>query len=88
MFLMDYPTIIGEYFPDYAKNATWNLLHAYIDEHSRRLFYKYLGYGVHAITRFQSQCANMTFAKKENVIYGFRKLYRNEGNHQSIISKY
>ena len=30
MLLMDYPSIRGEYFLDYAKEFTWDLLHAYI----------------------------------------------------------
>ena len=43
MLLMDYPSIRGEYFPDYAKKATWNLLHAYIDAYSQILIYEYTG---------------------------------------------
>ena len=64
---MEYPSIRGEYLPDYAKNVTWNLLHAYIDVHIQRLIYEYSGYGVQAITIFQSKCANMTFS--ENIMY-------------------
>ena len=36
MFLKDYQSIRDEYLPDYYKEATWNLLHTYIDEHSQR----------------------------------------------------
>ena len=52
MFLMDYPSIRGGDFPDYAKNATWNLSHAYIDAYSQMLIYEYPGDGVQAITIF------------------------------------
>ena len=31
---MEYPSIKGKYLPDYAKKATWNLFHTYIDSHS------------------------------------------------------
>ena len=37
MLLMESPPIIGEEILYYAKNATCNLLHAYIDAHSQRL---------------------------------------------------
>ena len=33
MLLMYYPYIRGGYFTDYSKQATWNLLHAYIYSH-------------------------------------------------------
>ena len=64
----------AEYFPDYDKNATWNLLYAYIDAHSQILIDEYPGDGVQAITIFQYQCENITFA--DQIIYNrlFRKL--------------
>ena len=34
---MEYTSIRGEEIPDYAKKATWNLLHAYIYENSKKL---------------------------------------------------
>ena len=43
---MDYPSIRKEYFPDYDKDSTLNLLNAYIDAHSRRLIYECPGYGL------------------------------------------
>ena len=46
MLIMDYQSIIGKEIPDYAKNSTWNLLHAYIDESIQRLIYEYPKYGV------------------------------------------
>ena len=61
MLFMDYPFIRGEYLPNYAKNFTWNLLHAYIDAHGQILIYEYPRDGLQAITKLQSQCANMTF---------------------------
>ena len=44
MLLMDFTSILGEDFPDYAKKATWNLLHAYIDAYSQILIDEYTGY--------------------------------------------
>ena len=35
--LLDYPRIGGKNIEDYAKNSIRNILHANIDEHSRRL---------------------------------------------------
>ena len=64
MFLKDYQSIRDEYLPDYYKEATWNLLHTYIDEHSQRFIYECPGYGVQAISRLKYQCANMTFSEK------------------------
>ena len=54
MFLMDYPSIRGEYLQDYSKKSTWNLLHAYIDAHSKILIYGCTVDGVQAISIFQS----------------------------------
>ena len=56
---MNYPSIIGKYLTDYAKNTTCNILHAYIDAHSQILIDECPGDGVQAISRLQSQCANM-----------------------------
>ena len=46
---MDYPSTRGKDSPDYAKKATWNLLHAYIDAHSQRLIDEFTVDGVHNI---------------------------------------
>ena len=54
MLLMDYPYTIGEYFPDDAKEATCNLLHAYIYAHSKILIDEHPMYGVHAISILKS----------------------------------
>ena len=64
IMLMDYPFIRGEDFPEYAKKAIWNLFHAYKYAHSQILNYEYQGDGIQALSMFQSQCANMTFAEK------------------------
>ena len=63
MLLMDYPSIRGEDFPYYDKQETWNLLHAYIDSHRKRLIYEYPMYGLQDIIRVQPQCANMSFSE-------------------------
>ena len=39
-------------------------MNAYIDEHSQILIDDCPGYGVQAISRFKSQCENMTFDEK------------------------
>ena len=64
MLLMEYPSIEGEGIPEYSKQATCNLLNAYIDAIIQRLIYEYPEYGVESITTFQLQCANMNFADK------------------------
>ena len=61
---MEYPSIRVKDFRYFAKNTTWNLLHAYIDTHGQRLIDEYPGDGVQAISRLQSQCANMIFYEK------------------------
>ena len=37
MLLMEYTSIRGGYLQDCDKNATWDILHAYIDAHSQIL---------------------------------------------------
>ena len=64
MLLMDYSSIRGEDFADYAKPATWILLHVYIDTLRQSLIYEYTGYGVKTITIFKYQCKNTTFNNK------------------------
>ena len=63
--LLDYPTIGGDdNIKDYAKNAIRNILHANIDVHSRRLIAEFPKDEIKCIEKFQSNCANMTFADK------------------------
>ena len=49
---------------NYAKKATWNLLHAYIYAHSQILIDEFPVDGVQNILIFQSQCVHMTFSDK------------------------
>ena len=49
MLLMDYKYIRGEDLPDYTKNTTWKILHAYIDEHSQIVMDEYPGDGLQTI---------------------------------------
>ena len=64
MLITHYPSIRGEELPYYAKKATWNLFHAYINVHSQKWIDECTGDGVQAISRLQSQCTNMTFLTK------------------------
>ena len=59
MLLIDYPYIRGEELPDYVKESSCNLLHAYTYLHSQRWLYECPGNGVQTISRFQYLCANM-----------------------------
>ena len=86
MMLMDYTSIRGEYYPDYAKHSTWNLLHAYIDAQIQRLIDKYKGDGVQAITIFQYQCTNMIFLTREGTIDYFIKWCTKEEIQKSTTS--
>ena len=74
MLLIKYPSIRGEAFTDYAKKDTWNLLHTYINAHSQISIDEYPGYGVQAITIFQSQCENMTSADQRRYNRLFQKV--------------
>ena len=64
---MDYPTIVGEDIKYHVKKSIRNLQHRNIDVHSRRLIYEFPVDGVKFISRFQSHCANMTFAEKNQI---------------------
>ena len=79
MLLMNYTFIREEDFPDYAKKATCNLLHTYIDAHSKILIYEYIGDGVQAISRMQSQCANMNFSDQSRYNRLFQKVIHKGG---------
>ena len=79
MLIIKYPSITGEDFPDDAKLAIWNLLHAYIDAHIQSLIYKYPGYGVQAIIRFQSQFADTPFADNYRYNRMFRQVFHKGG---------
>ena len=77
---MDYPFIRGEYFIDYAKKVTWDLLYAYIDSHNEILIDEYPGDGVQAITIFQYQCSNMTFYYNRRYSRLFQKVVHKVGD--------
>ena len=63
--LLDYPKIgRDDIIEDYAKKSIRNLLHENIDVHSRRLISEVPKDGMKCIEKFQSHCANMTFADK------------------------
>ena len=62
MLLIDYLSIGGEDLPDYTKQATWKLFHAYTDAHFQILIDEYIVDGVQAISRLKPQCENTTFS--------------------------
>ena len=72
--LLDYPYIRGEFFPYYAKQAPWNMLHAYIYAHIQRLIYDCPGDEVQAIAIFQYQCANIYFFDMSGYIILFQQV--------------
>ena len=49
--LLDYPKIGDDVIEDYSKNAIRNLLHAYIDVHSRRLIAEFPKDGIKCIEK-------------------------------------
>ena len=79
MLLMEYPSIEEDGMTDYSKQTTWNLLNAYIYAHSQRSIYEYPEKGLEAITRLQSQCANMTFSDKNIYNRQFQKVVHKWG---------
>ena len=54
----------GGNIKDYAKQAIRNLLHANSDVHRRILISEFPKDGIKCLEKFQSHCANMTFADK------------------------
>ena len=63
--LLDYPRIGGDdIIEDYTKKAIRNLFHAKIGVHSRILIAESPIDGIKCIKKFQSHCANITFADK------------------------
>ena len=76
---MDYPSIRGEEIPYYSKNSTWRLLNAYIYAQNQRLIDAFPGYGEQAISRLQSQCANMIFFDQSRYNIMFQKVVHKGG---------
>ena len=83
MLLMDYPFIRGWEWPYCAKNATWNLLHEYIDENSKILTNECPGYGLQKISRLKSQCENMNFSEQIRYNRLFKQVV-NKGGESAI----
>ena len=52
----------GDDIEYYAKKSIRDILHAYIDVHSRRFIAGFPIYGIKCIEKLQSHCANMTFS--------------------------
>ena len=78
--LLDYPKIGGgDYLEDYAKKAIRNLLCANIDVNSRRLIAEFSRDGIKCIDKFQSHCANMTFANKIRYDMNFQQVTHKGG---------
>ena len=86
--LLVYTKIGGDdVIEDYAKKAIRNILHANIDEHSRRLIAEFPKDGVKYIEKLQSHCANMTFAEKVDMTGLFNKSHIKEGDMKSTTSR-
>ena len=79
MLLMYYTSTKGWYFPDYAKNYTCNILHAYMYAHSKRLFDERPGDWVQDISRLQPQWKNMTFGDQSRYNIMFQKVFHKGG---------
>ena len=62
--ILDYPKIGGDDIKDYAKKSIRNILHANIDEHSRRLIAEFPMDGIKCFEKLQSHCTDMTFSEK------------------------
>ena len=77
--LIKYLSITGYYLPEYNKQATWDLLHVYIDAHSQMLIDEYPRGCLQAITILQSQCENMNFSDKSRYNWLFHKVVHQGG---------
>ena len=78
--LLDYPKIGGDDIIEYyAKKVIKNLLHENFDVHSRRLIAEFPKYGLKCIDKFQSHCANMTFADKSRYDRTFQQVTHKGG---------
>ena len=78
--LLDDPKIGGgDIIEDFAKKAIWNLLHANIDVHSRRLIAEFPRDGIKCIETLQSHCANMNFADNSRYERTFQQVTHKGG---------
>ena len=62
-------------------------MHVYIDEYSQRLIDECSGDGVKDISRFQSQCANMTFSDQSRYNRMFQQVVHKRGKSETIYIK-
>ena len=86
--LLDYSKIGGgDVIEDYAKKAIRYLLHANIDVHSRRLIAEFPKDGFKCIEKFQSHCANMTFADKIRYDRTFQQVTHKGGEYEINYTK-
>ena len=79
MLLVDYTSIIAEDFPDYNKQFTWNLLHAYIDAHIQNIIDYYSGGGSKSITRLQSKFASIVYPDNSRYNILFQQIIHRGG---------
>ena len=80
--LIDYQKIGGDdVIEDYAKKAIINILYANIDVHRRRLIAEFPKDGIKCIEKFQSHCANMTFADKSRYDRTFQQVTHKGGEY-------
>ena len=77
--LRDYPKTEGENVKDYAKMTIRNLLHANSCAHSRRLIAEFPEDEIKCMEKFQSHCANMTFADKSRYDRTFQQVTHKGG---------
>ena len=78
--ILNQPKIGGEDIKDYVGKAIRNILDENIYVHRRRLIAEFPGYGMKFISKLQSNCANMNFLTKVDVLEFYRKLHIKEGN--------
>ena len=78
--LLYYPKIGGDdIIEDYSKKAIRNILHANIDEHSRRLIAEFPKDGIKCIEKLQSHFASITFADKSRYDRNFQQFTHKGG---------
>ena len=78
--LLDYRRIGGENIDGFTKKSIRTILHANIYVHSRILTAEFPADGIKCTEKFQSRCANMTFADKNRHDNIFRKSHIKETN--------
>ena len=79
MLLIDYPSIRGEDFKEYAKQSTWGLLNSYIYIPSQGLIHEYPGGRVQAVTILQYQCSKITLSENSRYNRLFQQVVQKVG---------